>query len=220
MVITNPAPDIKAQTPDELLDALLSVFSARGFDGASLQDLARACDRSKASLYHHFPGGKAQMVDILVKRCQAAIDRQAFGPLRQINLAQSALSSEKANSKKQHRPRPDPEAARTALAGFVDGFASYLQQHQGNCLLATLALTQPTLLGEQQPTQLADWLAILTHACEDTGLKPKAARRLAQASLARLYGSLTLAAMGSEVTMNQACKWLKRDLLSSTITPS
>ena len=189
---TEKTPGNPQSVPDEVLDGLLRVFSARGFDGASLMELAAACNRSKASLYHHFPGGKQQMIESLVVRCQRALDQQAFACLQELK---------------------GKKAARKALNEFVQGFANYLQQHQGNCLLATLALTQPGLLGDTQKIQLAEWQAALSHACQQLGHKPKPAKRLAQASLARLYGSLTLAAMGSHISMNQACKWLKRDLL-------
>lgn len=213
----NPAADAppKPQAPDELLDALLSVFSAHGFDGASLQDLARASNRSKASLYHHFPGGKHQMIEVLVARCQNTLDRLAFAPLRQANgaLGNRQEAKDKRKNGASKRSKKVQAAAQDSLTAFVDGFSGYLHAHQGNCLLATLALTQPSLLGDEQRQRLADWLAALTSACEHMGHKPKAARRLAQASLARLYGSLTLAAMGSHVSVNQACKWLKRDLL-------
>jgi len=178
--------------PTEVLDGLLSVFSAKGFEGASLMELAAACNRSKASLYHHFPGGKQEMIEQLVARCQYTLDQQAFACLRKLK---------------------GKKAARKGLTKFVQGFADYLAEHQGNCLLATLALTQPGLLGVQQEQQLARWQATLRQACEQLGHKPKPANRLAQASLARLYGSLTLVGMGSDISMNQACKWLKRDLL-------
>jgi len=178
--------------PEEVLNGLLRVFSARGFEGASMMELAAACNRSKASLYHHFPGGKQQMIEALVERCQRSLDQQAFACLRELK---------------------GKKAARRGLKMFVQGFARYLKQHQGNCLLATLALTQPDLLGKQHKAQLAQWQASLGQVCQQLGHKPKPANRLAQASLARLYGSLTLAAMGSHISITQACKWLKRDLL-------
>lgn len=208
--------------PEELLNALLQVFSAKGFEGASLAELASASSRSKASLYHHFPGGKQQMIEVLVERCRQALDVLAFDPLRQITAATEAAADKTtkkhAKNKDKNKGRPknlkrEQEAAHKALERFVDGFDDYLRRHDGHCLLATLALTQPELLGSAQRDQLADWLALLAHSCEQAGHKPKAARRLAQASLARLYGSLTLAAMGSHITVSQACKWLKRDLL-------
>ena len=140
------------------------------------------------------------MIEYLVDRCQREIDDQAFTHLHNLR----SLKGKKTKGKK---------AARGAIEEFVTGFARYLEQHEGNCLLATLALTQPELLGEAQREKTTMWQATLSAACQQLGHKPKAAKRLAQASLARLYGSLTLAAMGSHISINQASKWLKRDLL-------
>jgi len=185
-------PTTTNDAPGDVLDGLLHVFSAKGFDGASLIELAAACNRSKASLYHHFPGGKKEMIELLVARCQTTLEQEAFAHLHKVK---------------------GKKAARRAVDQFVQGFANYLDKHEGHCLLATLALTQPELLGDQLRPQLAKWQTALSQACEQLGHKPKPANRLAQASLARLYGSLTLAAMGSDISINQACKWLKRDLL-------
>jgi len=41
-----------------LLSGLMTVLSAKGYDGASLNDLAASSGLQKASLYHRFPGGK------------------------------------------------------------------------------------------------------------------------------------------------------------------
>jgi len=196
--LTPPTPRLP---PDELLNALLAVFGQRGFEGASLAELARASGRSKASLYHHFPGGKTEMIEHLVARCTQELEVQAFSHLR------TEPGSNHGGKKKL------AGKARSALADFVDGFCAYLRAQNGNCLLATLALTQPELLGDTQKQRLADWQHLLNQTCEKAGHKPKAARRLAHASLAKLYGSLTLAAMGSSVSIDQTGKWLKKELL-------
>ena len=188
------------QAPSDLLDALLGVFSAKGFEGASLAELSRACDRSKASLYHHFPGGKAEMIQVLKERCINDLDQHAFAHLR-------ALATTK--------PSPEGRSEKVAwraLETFIDGFDDYLQAHNGHCLLATLALTQPDLLAPDTQRHLTDWQHLLRSLFEQLGHKPKRARRSAHALLARLYGSLTLAAMGTGVSTQQACELLKKDL--------
>jgi len=185
-----------------MLDALLGVFSAKGFEGASLAELSRSCGRSKASLYHHFPGGKAQMIEVLVGRCVDDLDRRAFQLLKHTKGG-GATS----------KPKARRASASLALEDFLDGFISYIDAHDGHCLLATLALTQPDLLGEEHRSRMHNWLGLLATPFEHMGNKPKAARRLAQALLARLYGSLTIAAMGADVPITKACKWLKKDLL-------
>jgi AcrR family transcriptional regulator len=45
-----------------LIDGLMSVLRAKGYDGASLNDLADASGLKKASLYHRFPEGKKEIV--------------------------------------------------------------------------------------------------------------------------------------------------------------
>lgn len=45
-----------------LINNLMSVIRSKGYDGASLNELAAASGLQKASLYHRFPGGKKDIV--------------------------------------------------------------------------------------------------------------------------------------------------------------
>jgi AcrR family transcriptional regulator len=45
----------------EILDRLMILFRQRGYDGASLADIAKVTGLGKSSLYHYFPGGKVEM---------------------------------------------------------------------------------------------------------------------------------------------------------------
>ena len=64
-----PAPD--PRTPDprtvEILDGVRRAFSEKGFDGASMQDLARSCGMSVGNFYRYFPS-KAAIVAALILR--------------------------------------------------------------------------------------------------------------------------------------------------------
>lgn len=51
----------------EILDSVRAVFSEKGFDGASMQDLARAASMSAGNFYRYFPS-KAAIVEALVQR--------------------------------------------------------------------------------------------------------------------------------------------------------
>ena len=44
------------------LPVLFRLFRHHGYDGVSLAKIAEATGLGKASLYHHFPGGKTEMV--------------------------------------------------------------------------------------------------------------------------------------------------------------
>jgi len=53
---------VEARKPydiDSLTDVALAVFAERGYDGASMDDVARAAGISKASIYHHVTGKEA-----------------------------------------------------------------------------------------------------------------------------------------------------------------
>ncbi|MEW6705003.1 MAG: TetR/AcrR family transcriptional regulator [Pseudomonadota bacterium] len=48
-------------TKDALIDKLVDVVYDYGYDGATLSVISEVTGLGKASLYHHFPGGKEQM---------------------------------------------------------------------------------------------------------------------------------------------------------------
>ncbi len=154
-----------------LTEQLQSVFIERGYDGATLVHLAHATGLSKASLYHHFPGGKPEMAAALVRHAIARLQRLAF----------------------QHLQAPS-EPMR-ALQGMINGFAVYTDQGQSACFLAVIS-HHGTAHEEINPLQLeiarqfADWHKALAATFEALGEKPKRADRRAHELIASLYGAL------------------------------
>lgn len=67
---THPAPD---QRTVEILDGVRRAFAEKGFDGASMQDLARACGMSVGNFYRYFPS-KAAIVAALILRDLAEME--------------------------------------------------------------------------------------------------------------------------------------------------
>src|SRR5882757_4396779 len=57
---------------NRLYRELSGIFRRKGYDGASYSDLMKATGLVKASLYHRFPGGKADMVNAILSE----VDRQ------------------------------------------------------------------------------------------------------------------------------------------------
>jgi len=64
MTDTAPLPDARAI---EILERVKAVFAQKGFDGASMQDLARAAGMSAGNFYRYFPS-KDAIVESLVMR--------------------------------------------------------------------------------------------------------------------------------------------------------
>ena len=52
---------------ESLLEVAVEVFTTRGYDGTSMEDLARASGLSKSSLYHHIDG-KEQLLRLALER--------------------------------------------------------------------------------------------------------------------------------------------------------
>jgi AcrR family transcriptional regulator len=52
---------------ESLLEVAVAVFTERGYDGTSMEDLARASGLSKSSLYHHIDG-KEQFLRLALER--------------------------------------------------------------------------------------------------------------------------------------------------------
>lgn len=158
-----------------LISQIGEVFRARGYEGATLTHLAAATGLGKASLYHHFPGGKAEMADVLLREAIGALQHRAFS-----RLAGS-----------------EPPAER--LQRFLDGYAAYLEGHDGVCLLAVLALGGARDdLGATIAGQLRDWQTHLTAVFEEAGHKPKRAARAAGELLNALYGAQVVARMTAD----------------------
>lgn len=66
-----PAADLRSA---EILDGVRRAFAEKGFDGASMQDLARAAGMSVGNFYRYFPS-KAAIVEAFVIRDLQEIDR-------------------------------------------------------------------------------------------------------------------------------------------------
>ena len=78
---------------DTLTDVALRVFAERGYDGASMDDVARAAGITKASIYHHVSGKEALLDRGLTRALDAlfavleepqALEGRALARLRHI----------------------------------------------------------------------------------------------------------------------------------------
>jgi AcrR family transcriptional regulator len=62
---------------EAILDAALEVFSRRGYNGASIDEIAQAAGISKALIYEHFPSKKDLHVSLLERHVQEIFVRLA-----------------------------------------------------------------------------------------------------------------------------------------------
>jgi AcrR family transcriptional regulator len=174
----------------QLNDALRGVFLDAGYAGASLTRLAAATELGKASLYHYYPGGKAEMAQTLVREAIYQLQLEVFSPLS--------------------RGGPPEDQ----LLACIDGFSRYVAGGQQNCIISLFTAEQaPVVDGRQIAAQFDDWCRQLAEPYVALGQKPKAALRSARQLLAGLYGALALSQLlGDPKEYRRGAKRLKNQL--------
>lgn len=177
----------------DLVPRILDVFLERGYDGATLVHLASAAGLSKASLYHHYPGGKVEMAAALVHHAIADLQNRAFNPLQ-------------------------TQPPREGIVLFVSGFSNYVQGGHSDCILSILgrhltAHEEISPLKEAISAQFNDWQHSLAAIYEQLGCKPKRANREAQQLLSSLYGALLTSKMHNKPELfARAIKRIQKEL--------
>ena len=157
---------------------LTRVFVSHGYHGASLALLAETAGLSKASLYHHFPGGKEQMAVSLVSVAIATAEACAFGYLR------------------------GPNPASDRLEKFLDGYLVYTEGGHQPCLLGVLGQNAPDAIRSQIKEQIEAWRIVLESTLSGLrDIKTKRAARLAEETLCSLYGASLL----GQITGDSGC---------------
>jgi TetR/AcrR family transcriptional regulator, lmrAB and yxaGH operons repressor len=154
----------------QVIPAIRDVFRRRGYDGASLAAISKATGLGRASLYHHFPGGKDEMAEAALEDVAAIIDGRIVATLRR---------------------REEPPAKRLAAMA-----AELVRFHEGGraaCLCGVLALTAPPLRPRVRAV-FARWLDALANLAQEAGLHRTAARNAAEEALSRIEGALIITA--------------------------
>ena len=72
----------KGRKFDQVLEGARQVFMTDGFDGASVDDIARAAGVSKATLYSYFPDKRLLFMEVATSECQ----RQADAAVSEIDM--------------------------------------------------------------------------------------------------------------------------------------
>lgn len=177
-----------AHSRDELAAALLTVFRARGYEGASVAELLAATGLTKGGLYHHFPGGKDDMAATALAFVLALFDRIAFAPLAS----------------------PGPPTER--LARLAEALDEYFVGGQSPCLPAWMALgAERDRFSEAISGYFRRWIAALAALLVEMGASPDAAAAQAAAVVAELHGALTLSrALDAPGPFAQALERLRR----------
>lgn len=156
-------------TREGILQSLLEEFRGCGFDGVSLSRISEVTGLGKASLYHHFPGGKAEMARGVMDLAWGWLEGNVFGPLEAEGAPPSRL-----------------EAVASALEGFYD-------QGRKSCLLDVMPISGGPEVKAAVKAVMERLASGFTKLAQDGGLPEAEAAARAEQMLVGIQGSLVLA---------------------------
>ena len=189
-----------ARTVHERLDVIAlvaEVFRELGYHGASIGDITQRTGLSKGSLYHFFPGGKAQMAAEVLAHVDRWFITEIYEPLE----------------------RGDTASAIDDMWTSVD---AYFRSGRRVCLVGAFALDETRdLFAAAIHEYFRRWIAALAKALRRAGADRKSAQSVAEEVVAGIQGALVLArALGDEKVFRRNLSGLKRVVANCLEKPS
>jgi TetR/AcrR family transcriptional regulator, lmrAB and yxaGH operons repressor len=175
-----------------LLPLLGEVFRAHGYEGATLSLISKATGLGKGSLYHFFPGGKAQMAAEVLAEIDHWFEVNIFAPLHKSG---------------------EPSRAVTEMIRGVD---AYFRSGHRVCLVGVIALgASRDTFSVQVHDHFSRWNHALAQVLVRAGLNAGLARRRSTDALVAIQGALVPArALDDAKVFKHAMADLKLRLLA------
>ncbi|MBC9911693.1 TetR/AcrR family transcriptional regulator [Chitinophaga varians] len=154
-----------------LIAGLMSVLQSKGFEGASLNDLAQASGLQKASLYHRFPGGKNEIAMMVLRFVYEWIKDNLYLVLTEKDVAPA-----------------------TKLQRAIQHIRQLYHNGDKSCILNALSLDSGlVVLGDEIGKAMQLWIDAFTALGVEEGFTTAQAKAKARQSLILVQGSLVLA---------------------------
>jgi AcrR family transcriptional regulator len=167
----NTATSPRSDPRERMIRSAAILFRERGIEGTAFSDVLEHSGAPRGSIYHHFPGGKAQLAE---EATRYAGDFIAAG------LATALAHEEPA----------------TALGRFVETWAAILRESGGASGCPVVAAT---LEGQRSPAAhraareaFRSWEELIAEALEMHGVMTDRARSLATVAIAAVEGAVIL----------------------------
>lgn len=179
---------------ERLLDGARRLLAEKGYAGMELRDVAARGDAPRGSIYHHFPGGKAQLAaeaaTLEGEEIRAAIER---------SLVERGLGE--------------------TLTMFGEMFRRRVRNHPERlgCPVAAAALARPEdpALAAAATAAFQSWEAPIAAALEEEGVAAADAAAFAGLVVSTVEGALVRArAAGDQAPLDSAVAGLHRALAS------
>ncbi|MEW7290131.1 TetR/AcrR family transcriptional regulator [Aquimarina sp. 2304DJ70-9] len=163
----------------QLIEGLFKVFRDKGYEGASLNELAEGAGLKKASLYHRFPEGKKEIglavlsysSDWLQENLYPILDKKEVSPIERLDKSLAMISEL-----------------------YNDG--------EDTCILRALSMESGMqIFGEEIKKTMSQWIMHFTKLGLDFGFDKEQATKKAKDILIKVQGSLVVANAMSDHTI-------------------
>ena len=177
---------------EDALDKLAQVFRETGYEGASLALLSKATGLGRASLYHHFPGGKVEMAHEVLRRIGEQAEREVLSHLR--------------GSVQPH----------IKMRRFIAAVNEFYNEGRTNCIVAALVLSGgPAYCANLLKESIQLWIDALAVALLEHGLSRSESHARATNVVAQIQGSLIVSrCLGNLAPFRQMVRTLPGILLA------
>lgn len=162
----------------QVVEDVALVFRDKGYEGASLSDLSRATGLSRASLYHHFPGGKEDMGRAAMAQAGQKFAQLVIAPLSGSDSPQSRWNA------------------------MVDGMSRFYKEGPLACLTNTMTMGDGHELFRET---IAQSLLALQHRAaallKEAGVDDDLAEQSAEDAIITLHGALVVGRVESNTAV-------------------
>jgi TetR/AcrR family transcriptional regulator, lmrAB and yxaGH operons repressor len=159
-----------SDTKQKMIRSAMLILAKRGLEGTSFAEVLADSGAPRGSVYHHFPGGKTQLVE-------EALQYASEWALREVEKAPGS-------------------SAKAVTAAFLDLWRKVLVESKlkaGCSVLAVAVAADTPKLRERAAAVFRAWRERLARALERGGLKKADARRFAATLLAASEGAVAVA---------------------------
>lgn len=183
---------ITKKSKEQVVDRIADVFRRYGYDGASLGLISKAAGLGRASLYHHFPGGKEEMAQEVFGQVGRQVDKDMLAPLKADGSAQSRL------------------------ANWIKGINRFYAGGCKNCLIGTMVLGGGSdRFSKEIATTIRTLIDVLGQVLKEAGLPARIARKRAEIAVGQIQGALVVCrGLGDEKHFQRVLKGLPGQLLA------
>ncbi|MBR0558497.1 TetR/AcrR family transcriptional regulator [Neokomagataea anthophila] len=151
------------------LSILADVFREYGYDGTSLGLITQATGLGKGSLYHMFPGGKAEMMSAVLTEIDTWFETRIYAPLRNTTQSHDAIPS------------------------MLDAVTQYFRSGERVCLMGVLSVSnQRDQFAGAIAQYFSRWIDALTLTLQKQCHQPSQARLLAEETILHIQGAIIL----------------------------